>query len=88
MAIDVTSAGTPREKLLWAFRFPSFIEYISYDITFVICLDSGFNYFLLVFFGQLNSTNISVVARNHLILCSKVITCLPLIECMTWMEMV
>ena len=21
MAIDVTSAGTPREKLLWAFRF-------------------------------------------------------------------
>ena len=53
MAIDVTSAGTPREKLLWAFRFP--------DITFVIYWDSGFNYFLLVFFGQLNSTNISEI---------------------------
>ena len=46
MAIDVTSAGTPREKLLWAFRFnfQNFIPVIFVkDLGFakLICIEQN-----------------------------------------------
>ena len=86
MAIDVTSAGTPREKLLWAFRFnfQNFIPVIFVeDLGFekLICIEQnskGMPSTNLVDNETVLSANLFHVKDNRL-------SCL---ECTMWTGMV